>query len=104
MSKLISKDSNYRKTQRRKNKILIILTLGSIAVLTIVVLFAIQNKPPSYIPEVTGNPSLRVDKELVDLGDVKLGQPVQVAFEIRNVGDKPLKFTKPPFIEVKEGC
>lgn len=72
MSKLKGKDSNYRKTQRRKNKILIILIIGSIAVLTIVVLFAIQKKLPSYTPEVTGYPSIQMDKVLVDLGDVKL--------------------------------
>ena len=104
MPKLKGKTSNYRKTQHQKNKMPIILVIGSLAILMIAVLFAIQKKPTSYTPEVTGNPSIQVDKALVDLGDVKLGQPVQVAFEIKNVGDKPLKFTKPPFIEVKEGC
>ncbi|MHB8136054.1 MAG: hypothetical protein ACYDH1_17740 [Anaerolineaceae bacterium] len=104
MSKIKGKAPNYRKTQHQKNKISMILAIGGIAIVMIALLFAIQKKPASFTPEVTGNPSIKVDKELVDLGDVKLGQPVQVAFEIKNIGDKPLKFTKPPYIELKEGC
>jgi hypothetical protein len=47
---------------------------------------------------------LKADKEKVDLGQVKLGQNVKVAFVLTNVGDKPLRFTEAPYIEVKEGC
>lgn len=54
--------------------------------------------------EVNGSPSLKVDKEKVDLGDVKLGKTVDVSFELTNVGDQPLRFSEAPYIEVKEGC
>jgi hypothetical protein len=47
---------------------------------------------------------LKVDKEKVDLGDVKLGQTVMVSFQLTNLGDKTLKFTKAPYVEVLEGC
>ena len=53
---------------------------------------------------VTGSPALKADKEKVDLGDVKLGQPVEVSFQLTNVGDQTLRFTKEPYIEVVEGC
>jgi hypothetical protein len=45
-----------------------------------------------------------VDKEQVDLGDVKLNQPVEVTFQITNVGDKTLRFEEQPYIDVVEGC
>ena len=54
--------------------------------------------------EVTGSPRLKVDQQKVDLGQVPLGQPVEVKFELANVGDQNLTFTGAPYIEVKEGC
>lgn len=54
--------------------------------------------------QVKGAPRLSVDREKVDLGDVRLGQTVEVTFEIANVGDQPLRFTQQPYIEVVEGC
>jgi hypothetical protein len=54
--------------------------------------------------EVSGAPRLKADKEKVDLGAVQLGQTVQVSFKIANVGDKPLRFTEDPYVEVVEGC
>jgi len=54
--------------------------------------------------EVTGAPSLKTDRERVDLGDVRLGQTVEVNFELANVGDRQLRFTEAPYIEVVEGC
>ena len=54
--------------------------------------------------EVTGSPSLKADQELVDLGDVKLNKTVTVSFQLSNVGDKTLRFSDQPYIEVLEGC
>jgi hypothetical protein len=54
--------------------------------------------------EVKGSPSLKVDQEKIDLGDVKLGKTVEVTFMLTNVGDQPLRFSKAPYIEVAEGC
>lgn len=59
---------------------------------------------PKTAPEVTGAPRLKADHEQVDLGDVQLGQTVEVAFKLSNVGDQPLAFTLPPYVEVVEGC
>lgn len=52
----------------------------------------------------SGTPKLAVDKDEVNLGDVKLGQTVTVDFTLTNTGDGPLTFSKAPYIEVKEGC
>jgi len=54
--------------------------------------------------QVKGAPALKVDRDQVDLGDVKLGQTVQVSFQVANVGDKPLRFSEQPYVEVVEGC
>ncbi len=54
--------------------------------------------------EVSGAPTLKVDKEKVDFGNVALGQTVEVKFEVSNVGDQPLLFKETPYVEVVEGC
>jgi hypothetical protein len=54
--------------------------------------------------EVSGSPSLKVDQDKVDLGDVPLGQTVSVSFQLENVGDKTLRFSDKPYVEVVEGC
>ena len=96
--------SKRGKPKRKSSKLPLFLTIGGVAVLIITVIFAFQKNNTPYIPEVTGGPSLKVDKEEIDLGDVKLGSPVKVSFEITNVGDKPLRFDKAPYVEVLEGC
>ncbi len=82
-----------------------VVLIGGGVLLLVGLIFAF-NKPGASKAaiDVTGSPALRVDKEQVDLGDIKLGRTVEVSFEISNVGDKPLRFTKTPYIEVKEGC
>ena len=54
--------------------------------------------------EVTGSPSLKVDQEKIELGNVKLGQYVSASFELANTGDQPLRFLEDPYIEVAAGC
>jgi hypothetical protein len=63
-----------------------------------------NSTPTNYVPEVKGAPAVKVDKEKVDLGNVKLGQTVSVSFDVTNVGDQPLRFKEKPYVEVVEGC
>ena len=104
MTKSNKRTSNSRKFLTKKRKSPLFLALGGVIILLIAAFFAFQKKPVSFTPEIIGNPSLNVDKEMIDLGDVKLGNTVHASFEVTNVGDQPLKFTKVPYIEVKEGC
>ncbi len=104
MSKVKRGTSKSQQVRPQKNKLPLIIALAGAAILIVAVYFAFQKRADPFTPEVTGGPSLKADKEKVDLGDVKLGQTVQVSFEISNVGDKPLRFSKAPYIEVKEGC
>jgi hypothetical protein len=76
-----------------------------VALIAFVVIQAVSsNSTPPPPPLVTGGPALQVDKEKVDFGDVTLGQTVEAKFEVTNVGDQPLRFTKKPYVEVIEGC
>jgi len=62
------------------------------------------SKSPKAAIEVTGQPRLKLDREVVDLGEIPLGKMVEVAFVLTNVGDQPLRVTDPPYAEVVEGC
>lgn len=54
--------------------------------------------------EVKGSPSLKVNQDKVDLGNVPLGRTVSVSFQLANVGDRTLRFSDQPYVEVLEGC
>jgi hypothetical protein len=54
--------------------------------------------------EVKGSAKFVAEPAQIDLGDVKLGQTVEVSFKVGNAGDQPLQFTQVPIIQVVEGC
>lgn len=74
-----------------------------VGVAALLFILANATKPPAEV-EVTGRPSLKVDQEQVDLGDVHLGRTVRASFVLTNVGDQPLRLTRSPYTEVVEGC
>jgi cell division septal protein FtsQ len=83
--------------------ILLLLAGGVLLIIGVVFAFKKPSEPKASV-EVTGSPSLKVDQDKVDLGNVKLGQTVEVKFRLTNVGDQTLHFSKAPYIEVLEGC
>ena len=95
---------NLRHHRKQKSLPMLLLVAGG-ALLIIGAFFAFR-KPsvPKAVIEVNGAPSLKVDKQRVDLGQVKLGQTVEVKFTMTNVGDQPLRFSKTPYVEVLKGC
>jgi hypothetical protein len=96
-----------QKVVPQKTRIPIWLPLIVVAGLAVIVAaIASSNTAASVKPtlEVSGAPALKVDKEKVDFGDVRLGQTVEVSFDITNVGDRMLQFTGTPYVEVIEGC
>jgi hypothetical protein len=82
----------------------LLLIIGAGVVLIAVALISSRQATTPATPQVSGGPALQVDKEKVDLGDIPLGQTVNVSFELTNIGDQPLQFTKQPYIEVAAGC
>jgi hypothetical protein len=94
-----------QRQRKRKFKLLSLILLGSAFIIT-TAFFQIRPYMPvaGAVLEVNGAPSIRIDRELIDFGDVNYERPVGATFQLTNVGDKPLKFTKNPYIEVVEGC
>jgi hypothetical protein len=99
------KNNKKQKHGKKKQPWPMILLFGTGLLLVIGAVFAFAKPSLSKsATDGTGSASLTVDKEKVDLGDVKLGQTVQVTFQITNTGDKTLRFTKAPYVEVLQGC
>lgn len=51
-----------------------------------------------------GTPSIAVDQQKIDYGDVKFGVNKTFAIKVTNTGDGALRFKEEPYIEVLEGC
>jgi hypothetical protein len=51
-----------------------------------------------------GTPSIAVDQQKIDYGDVKLGVNKSFAIRVTNTGDGALRFKEEPYIEILEGC
>lgn len=101
-----NRSKKYPKKRPRQNQSWLPILVASGGLFLVILAFlALRDKPtPRADIEVTGAPSLKVDQEKIDLGDMKFNQPAQVSFQLTNVGDQTLQFTKDPFIEVVEGC
>ena len=101
----MSQNKKYTKRRKQKSPWPLVLLLGGSLLLVLGAVFAFsQASKPNASIEVTGAPGLKVDQEKIELGDVKLGTTVEASFQLTNVGDRTLAFSKAPFIEVKEGC
>ncbi|HEX6270450.1 MAG TPA: hypothetical protein VFZ43_09455 [Anaerolineales bacterium] len=51
-----------------------------------------------------GTPSIAVDQQRIDYGDVKFNVPKSFAIQVTNTGTGTLRFKEDPYIEVVEGC
>ncbi len=69
-------------------------------ILLIVVAFFFANQ----VGDGGGTPSITVDQQKIDYGDVKFDTEKTFAVKVTNTGDGTLRFTEEPYIEVLEGC
>lgn len=100
-----TKSKKYARHRRQKSPWGLILLIGGGLLLVLGVVLAFNRPSQSKAAiEVRGLPGLKADKEKVDLGEVKLNKVVEVSFQLTNVGDQTLRFSKEPYIEVLEGC
>ncbi len=103
MPKVKSYRTKYGRANPKSSKKPWILIIGGAVLLLAAVLFAFAQQQPT-VDASGGTPKIKADKERVDLGDQKLGNTVSVSFTLTNEGDGTLRFTKEPYVEVKEGC
>jgi hypothetical protein len=94
-----SKSSNQNRGNPRGMFLLVLL---GVAVIAAALVFANQAARQENAGMV--GPRLSVDQEVIDFGQVKMGQPVSAEFTLTNTGDSDLRLTKEPYIEVVEGC
>jgi hypothetical protein len=70
--------------------------IGGVLLVIAAFLFAGQNGG--------GTPSIAVDQQRIDYGDVKFDVPKTFAIKVTNTGDGTLRFKEKPYIQVLEGC
>jgi hypothetical protein len=70
-------------------------------VLLIIAAFFFANQGGGY---GGGTPSIVVDQQKIDYGDVKFNVEKTFAIKVTNTGDGTLRFKEEPYIEVLEGC
>lgn len=87
-----------KKHKRQKQRFpWLFLALGGAFVALAVFLFAGQG-------DGGGTPSIVLDQQKIDYGDVKFGVEKTFAIKVTNTGDGTLRFKEDPYIEVVEGC
>jgi hypothetical protein len=94
----------YRNGRKKQPWPLLLLLAGGLVLITGAVFAFRKPSQTKAAIMISGTPSLKVNQDKVDLGNVKLGQTVDVKFTLTNVGDKTLRFSKTPYVEVVEGC
>lgn len=75
-----------------------LITLGLVLIIAAAFILLIQNYGAG------GSPILKVDKQTIEYGDVKLDTELTFEFNVTNSGDGVLRFKEQPYIEVLEGC
>ncbi|HRK90998.1 MAG TPA: hypothetical protein PK152_17870 [Anaerolineales bacterium] len=90
--------SKKHKRQKQKQKFpWLFLALGGVFIALAVFLFARDG-------DGGGTPSIAVDQQQIDYGDVKFGVEKTFAIKVTNTGDGTLRFKEDPYVEVVEGC
>lgn len=103
MSRTKTKKYSKHKTPQLSRPMIALVVCGVLLIIGTTFALKRSSKPKDSI-QTNGAPRLKVDQEIIDLGDKKLGQMAEVTFHLTNIGDQPLSFSKTPYVEVKEGC
>ncbi len=89
----------HKKQKQRKTFSLPLVVFGGI--LLIAAAFYLANQDGG---DDGGTPSIAVDQQKIDYGDVKFNVEKTFAIKVTNTGDGTLRFKEEPYIEVLEGC
>ena len=92
----MSKNKKYKK-QRKREFPLPLVVFGGILLIFAAILYARQGGGG-------GIPSIAVDQQRIDYGDVKFDVGKTFAIKVTNTGDGTLRFKEAPYIQVLEGC
>jgi cell division septal protein FtsQ len=106
MNKTRKRIQERQRKKRQRNTLIVTITGGLLLIVSgfFIVRNALENKADPSLIEVSGQPSLKVDQELIDYGDVKLNTNLTFVLNLTNVGDQSLEISEDPYVEVREGC
>lgn len=96
--------NRHQEKKGKKTPLPLFIMISGLALVGVVALVLFGSKGSSNPILERGTPVLKVDKELVDFGDVPLGQFVTASFTLTNAGDGTLRFSEAPYVELKAGC
>jgi hypothetical protein len=92
--------SKKQRKQQQKNKLFLpLIILGGVLLITAAFYFANQGGGDDG-----GTPSIAVDQQKIDYGDVKFNVEKTFTVKVTNTGDGTLRFKEEPYIEILEGC
>jgi flagellar basal body-associated protein FliL len=92
--------SKKQKKQKQNNKLFLpLMILGGVLLIGAAFYFANQGGADGG-----GTPSIAVDQQTIDYGDVKFDVEKTFAIKVTNTGDGTLRFKEEPYIEILEGC
>ncbi len=91
-------NKKYKRQKQRKGFPWTFAVFGGILLLVAAFFFANQGKDGG------GTPSIEVDLQKIDYGDVKFGVEKTFTVKVTNTGDGTLRFKEEPYVEVLEGC
>jgi flagellar basal body-associated protein FliL len=92
--------SKKQKKRKQINKLFLpLIILGGVLLIATAFYFANQGGG-----EGGGTPSIAVDQQTIDYGDVKFDVEKTFAIKVTNTGDGTLRFKEEPYIEILEGC
>ena len=89
----------HKRQQQKQGFPWVILAIGGVMLVIAAFLFARQGGGDGG-----GTPSIAVDQQKIDYGDVKFGVEKTFAVKVTNTGDGTLRFKEEPYIQVLEGC
>lgn len=90
----------HKRQKQKKSFPWPLVVLGGILLIVTVFFFANQGGDGGG----TGTPSIAVDQQKIDYGDVKFNVEKTFAVKVTNTGDGTLRFKEEPYIEILEGC
>jgi hypothetical protein len=92
----VRKNNKLKRQKQKQNYPWLVAAVGG--VLLIIAAFFLANRNGG------GTPSIAVDQQKIDYGNVKFGVEKSFAIQVTNTGDGILRFKEGPYIEVLEGC
>ncbi len=90
--------NKHKRQKQRKSFPWTLVVFGGILLIVAAFFFANQ------VGDGGGTPSIVVDQQKIDYGDVKFNVEKTFAIKVTNTGDGILRFKEDPYIEVLEGC